>query len=360
MPRHQDEDLRPRLRRARVAAFAFVVAMRAAGALAQGAAVPVGFSFSAPIYAAAPAGDPRLFVAERAGVIRVLQDGAVLGTPFLDISDRVAIPAFSEGGLLGFAFAPEYTQSGVFYVYYTGDGDPSGGFTFESRVSRFTASGVPATSNIADPQETILFRVDQPDINHNGGTIVIRDGFLYLGLGDGGGGGDPDELAQNDASPFGKMLRFDLSQQALPWTPETWAKGLRNPFRFSFDRETGDLWIGDLGQDRFEEVDRIPAGTAAAFVCFPVEQVDGGVRPGQLLNYLPGTIRGIIVSNNRFYSLPERYNIIQQRADVLFFIVGADGHHAFHVEPKSLSAARTMSSMLISSMQVGFRSQAGR
>jgi glucose/arabinose dehydrogenase len=287
MPRHQDGDLRPRLRRARVAAFAFVVAMRAAGALAQGAAVPVGFSFSAPIYAAAPAGDPRLFVAERAGVIRVLQDGAVLGTPFLDISDRVAIPPSSEGGLLGFAFAPDYTQSGVFYVYYTGDGDPSGGFTFESRVSRFTASGVTATSNIADPQETILFRVDQPDTNHNGGTIAIRDGFLYLGLGDGGGGGDPDELAQNDASPFGKMLRFDLAQQALPWTPETWAKGLRNPFRFSFDRETGDLYIGDVGQGSLEEIDAERADSAGGrnygwdvmegTSCFP----DGSPDPGE-------------------------------------------------------------------------------
>ena len=217
--------------------------------------MPVEFSFSSPTYAAAPVGDPRLFILERAGTIRVLQEGVVLGTPFLDIRDRVATPPGSEGGLLGLAFAPDYTQSGVFYVYYTGDRDPSGGFQFESRVSRFTAIGDAATSNVADPQETILFRVDQPDTNHNGGTIAIRDDFLYLGLGDGGGGGDPDDLAQNDASPFGKMLRFDLAQQALPWTPETWAKGLRNPFRFSFDRATGDLYIGDVGQGTLEEID---------------------------------------------------------------------------------------------------------
>lgn len=245
----------PRLRTAGIAALAFVISMAVSDAFAQGAAVPVDFSFAAPTYAATPVGDPRLFILERAGTIRVLQEGVVLGTPFLDLSDRVAVPPSSEGGLLGLAFAPDYTQSGVFYVYYTGDGDPSDAFQLESRFSRFTASGDAATSNVADPQETILFRVDQPDTNHNGGTIAIRDGFLYLGLGDGGGGGDPDELAQNDASPFGKMLRFDLAQQALPWTPETWAKGLRNPFRFSFDRATGDLYIGDVGQGALEEID---------------------------------------------------------------------------------------------------------
>jgi glucose/arabinose dehydrogenase len=229
--------------------------MQASGASALGAAVLIEDSFAAPTYAAAPFGDPRLFIVERAGTIRVLQDDAILPTPFLDISDRVSAAPDTEGGLLGLVFAPDYTQSGVFYVYYTGDADPKGGAPFESRVSRFTASGVPATSNVADPQETILFRVDQPDTNHNGGTIAIRGGFLYLGLGDGGGGGDPFELAQNDSSPFGKMLRFDLLQQQLPWTPEMWAKGLRNPFRFSFDRETEDLYIGDVGQDTLEEID---------------------------------------------------------------------------------------------------------
>ncbi|MBS1104940.1 MAG: PQQ-dependent sugar dehydrogenase [Deltaproteobacteria bacterium] len=285
MPRFEDSKLRPR--RGVVAALAFALSMQASAASAQGAAVPVAFSFSAPTYAAAPAGDARLFIVERAGVIRVLQDGAALGTPFLDISDRVAIPPFSEAGLLGLVFAPDYTQSGVFFLYYTGDGDPSAGFTLESRVSRFTASGDPATSNVADPQETILFRVEQPAFNHNGGTLAIRDGWLYLGLGDGGGAGDPEERAQNDASPLGKMLRFDLSQQALPWTPETWAKGLRNPFRFSFDRSTGDLYIGDVGQSAIEEIDAERADTPGGrnygwdvmegSRCFP----DGGPDPGE-------------------------------------------------------------------------------
>jgi glucose/arabinose dehydrogenase len=287
MLRFQDSNLRPRPRCTCVAALALVLSLQASGASAQGAAVPIEFSFSEPTYAAAPAGDSRLFIVERAGTIRVLQGGAVLGTPFLDITDRVANPSSSEGGLLGLAFAPDYTQSGDFYVYYTGDGDPSGGFTFESRVSRFRASGIPATSNLANPLETILFQVDQPATNHNGGTIAIRDGFLYLGLGDGGGGGDPNELAQNDSSPFGKMLRFDLSQQQLPWAHETWAKGLRNPFRFSFDRETGDLYIGDVGQGTREEIDAeradSPGGSNYGWdvmegtSCFP----DGGPDPGE-------------------------------------------------------------------------------
>ena len=178
---------------------------------AQGAAVPVGFSFSAPIYAAAPAGDPRLFIVERAGVIRVLQDWRRSRHAVPRHQRPRGDPAVREGGLLGLAFAPDYAQSGVFYVYYTGDGDPSGGFTFESRVSPLHGERGPATSNLADPQETILFRVDQPDTNHNGGTIAIRDGFLYLGLGDGGGGGDPDELAQNDAL----ALRQDAALRSL-------------------------------------------------------------------------------------------------------------------------------------------------
>lgn len=260
MLRFQDSNLRPRPRCSCVAALAFVIVLQASGATAQGAAVPIEFSFAEPIYASAPVGDPRLFIVERAGTIRVLQDGAVLGTPFLDITDRVAqppppLPGGYEGGLLGLVFAPDFAQSGVFFVYYTRDIDPSAGITLVSRVARFTAIGDPATSNVADPAETILFELEQPAINHNGGTIAIRDGLLYLGLGDGGGGGDPNDLAQNDASPFGKMLRFDLSQQQVPWTSETWAKGLRNPFRFSFDRGTGDLYIGDVGQNTLEEID---------------------------------------------------------------------------------------------------------
>jgi glucose/arabinose dehydrogenase len=147
-------------------------------------------------------------------------------------------------------------------VYYTAE-DSSSPSNLESRVSRFTVVGDPETSNDADEgSEAIFYAVDQPDTNHNGGTIAIRDGWLYLALGDGGGGGDPLEAAQNDASPLGKMLRFDLDDTTPPWTPEQWAKGFRNPFRFSFDRETGDLYLGDVGQDSFEEIDVEPADSA--------------------------------------------------------------------------------------------------
>lgn len=213
-------------------------------------AVRVAAGLAAPTYAAAPAGDPRLFVAERDGRIRVLAGGALLPEPFLDITTRVADDG--EGGLLGLAFAPDYAASGAFYVYYTAP--RSGGL--RSVLSRFAVSGDPASSNDADEaSEEILFEIDQPQANHNGGTIAIREGWLYLGLGDGGGGGDPNDLAQSDASLLGKMLRFALTGAPGPWTPEVWAKGLRNPFRFSFDRATGDLYIGDVGQDAREEID---------------------------------------------------------------------------------------------------------
>ncbi len=243
---------RPRSGGAILRALALVASLQAAGASAQGSAVRIA-SFDQPIFAAAPAGDSRLFVVERRGIIRVVKDDAVLSTPFLDIADRVSADPGQEGGLLGLVFAPDYTQSGVFYVYYTGDIDPSGGITLESRVARFTAN--PTTSNVASSQETVLFRLEQPYPNHNGGTIAIRGGYLYLGLGDGGDGNDPEERAQNDQSLFGKMLRFDLAQPQLPWTPEVWAKGFRNPFRFSFDSANGDLYIGDVGQDTLEEID---------------------------------------------------------------------------------------------------------
>jgi glucose/arabinose dehydrogenase len=227
----------------------------AAGAQLELSAVRVASGLLAPIYAAAPPGDPRLFILERAGRIRVLAGGALLPAPFLDIVSRVS--GAGEGGLLGLAFAPDYAESGVFYVHYTASRTPVG---IQTRVSRFTALGDPAVSNDADEDsEVILYSLDQPFDNHNGGTIAIRDGWLYLGLGDGGSGGDPQDRAQDDASPFGKMLRFDLADPGVPWTPEVWAKGLRNPFRFSFDRATGDLYLGDVGQDRREEVNVEPA-----------------------------------------------------------------------------------------------------
>jgi glucose/arabinose dehydrogenase len=216
-------------------------------------AVRVASGLSAPMTVAAPAGDPRLFVVERGGTIRVLSGGALLPAAFLDVSDRVETQG--EGGLLGLAFPDDYLESGRFFVYYTAPDETAPG-DLESRVSRFTVSGDPATSNDADEaSEQIFFTLDQPYDNHNGGTIAIRDGWLYLGLGDGGDGGDPQDRAQDDGSLLGKMLRFDLADATPPWAPAVWAKGLRNPFRFSFDRQNGDLYIGDVGQNALEEID---------------------------------------------------------------------------------------------------------
>jgi len=231
-----------------------VAGVAGAAAAAGLSTVRIASGLSSPIYATAPTGDSRLFIVERAGRIRILQNGAVLPTPFLDIHDRVGLNG--EGGLLGLVFSPTYASDGAFYVYYTklDSGAPAG---FDSQLSRFHATQPFATSTTADPTEEPIFSTPQPFTNHNGGTVAIRDGFLYLALGDGGNGGDPDNNAQNDASPLGKLLRFDLSQQSP--AAEVWAKGLRNPFRYAFDRSTGDLYIGDVGQDSWEEIDVTPA-----------------------------------------------------------------------------------------------------
>lgn len=213
------------------------------------------------------AGDERLFVALQPGVIRIVQpDGSILPTPFLDIQARVN-DAGNEQGLLGLAFDPGYAENGRFYVNYTA-GTGSG----VTRVSRFTVTADP---NIADPEtEEILFTWAQPYTNHNGGDLDFGpDGMLYIGLGDGGSGNDPEGHAQDLTDPLGDILRIDVSGEtgyAVPTDnpfvgvstalPEIWAMGLRNPWRFGFDALTGDLWIGDVGQNAYEEVDFWPAG----------------------------------------------------------------------------------------------------
>lgn len=233
----------------------------AAPAVAQLSGELVASGLSESVFLAGPVADDRLFVVERAGTIRIVDDGVTLDPPFLDIG--VAVNGDGEGGLLGLVFAPDYATSGAFYVYYLGFSESSP-VDMRSIVSRFTVTGDPATSTDADESsETEIFTLDQPYTNHNGGTVAIRDGFLYLGLGDGGDGGDPLDRAQNDASLFGKMLRLDLATES-PTTGdwEIWAKGLRNPYRFSFDRGTGDLYIGDVGQAAQEEIDAVPADAA--------------------------------------------------------------------------------------------------
>jgi len=205
------------------------------------------------------AGDSRLFVVDQAGYIRILDSAGKMNTqPYLDISGRVTFGG--ERGLLGLAFHPDYKTNGFFYVNYVGAGDIT-------TISRFKVnSGNP---EIADPtSELKLMTITQPFPNHNGGTLCFGpDGYLYIGLGDGGSGGDPDNRAQNPQVLLGKMLRIDVNNgnlYAIPATnpfynstttlPEIWALGLRNPWKFSFDRLTGDLWIADVGQNAVEEV----------------------------------------------------------------------------------------------------------
>ena len=202
-------------------------------------------------------GSGRLFVIEKVGRIRTIQNGQLLLTPFLDITDRVNNSG-NEMGLLGLAFHPAYSQNGFLYVNYTG----RGGNTF---ISRFNASG-----DNADPNsEKILLTVDQPFPNHNGGVLAFGpDGYLYAGLGDGGLGGDPFGNAQSLSTLLGKILRIDINNgdpyavpADNPFGNEIWAYGLRNPWRMSFDSMTGDLYIADVGQGTWEEIDYLPAGS---------------------------------------------------------------------------------------------------
>lgn len=202
-------------------------------------------------------GSGRLFVIEKYGAIRIIKDGQLLDQPFLNIDDRVD-DSGNEMGLLGLAFHPDFSQNGYFYVNYTGDGG-------NTRISRFQANG-----DVADPNsEKVLMIVNQPFPNHNGGKVAFGpDGYLYLGLGDGGLAGDPFKNGQNTNALLGKILRIDVNNgdpysipADNPFGNEVWDYGLRNPWRFSFDRATGDLWIGDVGQNTYEEIDYLPAGT---------------------------------------------------------------------------------------------------
>ncbi|HEX9054992.1 MAG TPA: PQQ-dependent sugar dehydrogenase [Gemmatimonadales bacterium] len=217
-----------------------------------------------PLDLTAPRNDPRLFVVEKTGRIRVIEDGAVLPAPFLDLHDRVS--GGPEQGLLGLAFDPAYSTNGRFVVNYT---DLNG----DTRISAFRVSADPDVADVST--ETVLLAVPQPFPNHNGGGLAFGpDGYLYAGLGDGGGGGDPNGNGQSLATLLGKLLRIDLNggtpyavppdnpfaAAAGPATRgEIWSYGLRNPWRFSFDRLTHDLYIGDVGQDAHEEIDVAPA-----------------------------------------------------------------------------------------------------
>jgi glucose/arabinose dehydrogenase len=224
-------------------------------------------TFDEPTYLAAPRGDRRRFVVERPGRIRVVKGGRVLGTPFLDISGQVTTGG--ESGLLSMAFAPDYSSSGRFYVYYT----DSAGYL---RIAQFRRSSNP---DVASPgSERLVMRVPHHRFNHKGGQIQFGpDGRLYAGFGDGGGGGDPDENGQDLGARLGKLARFTPRPNggfSVPRDnpfrnrsgarPENYAYGLRNPYRFSFDRRTGDLIVGDVGQDAVEEIDFVRNGRGRA------------------------------------------------------------------------------------------------
>jgi hypothetical protein len=210
-------------------------------------------AFAQPVYLTAPRGDTaRLFVVEKTGAIRIIKGGAVLPRPFLDISGRVS--KGGEQGLLSMAFHPRYATNRRFYVNYT---DTAG----DTRVVRYRASAT--DPDIAVPSSArVVLRVDQPYSNHNGGQLQFGpDGRLYVGMGDGGGAGDPQGRAQSSRSRLGKLLRLDVD--ASPVRVGVYAKGLRNPWRFSFDRSTGALWIGDVGQGAHEEIDYLRPGRPA-------------------------------------------------------------------------------------------------
>ncbi|HEX8682699.1 MAG TPA: PQQ-dependent sugar dehydrogenase [Ardenticatenaceae bacterium] len=224
----------------------------------------------------AHAGDARLFVAEKAGRIVVVQpDGTVEQTPFLDIRERVLSVGY-EQGLLGLVFHPQYAENGTFYVSYTRHLGAAGEGVGDTVVSRFQ---VPGGATVADPaSETVLLTVEQPSEFHNGGDLAFGpDGYLYIARGDGSLPGLPSDDAQDRETLLGKILRIDVNRTegetpyALPpdnpyigdadARGEIWASGLRNPWRISFDRETGELYIADVGDFQWEEVNFQPAGS---------------------------------------------------------------------------------------------------
>ena len=234
-------------------------------------------------------GSGRIFVLEQGGQIRIVRDGRLVGDPFLDIGDRLT--AGGESGLLGLAFHPDFPADPRFFVNYT---DLEG----DTIVASFTAE---AGTNRADGgSEVVLLRIDQPYSNHNGGALAFGpDGYLYISTGDGGSGGDPHDNGQRLDTLLGKILRIDVdgssgdARYAVPpdnpfvdqsdTLPEIWHLGLRNPWRMSFDRESGDLWIGDVGQGSWEEIDLARAGTGGlnfgwnrveGFECFVGDSCD--------------------------------------------------------------------------------------
>jgi len=231
---------------------------------------PLQSGFERPVYLAQPDdGADRLFVVEQPGRIRIIANGQLLESPFLDMTSLV-LSTGNEQGLFSMAFHPNYRSNGLFFVDYTRKPDGA------TVVARYHVSGDP---NVADPNSALtILTIAQPEANHNGGLVQFGpDGYLYIGTGDGGGQGDQHGTignGQNLNVLLGKLLRIDVNREpyAIPSSnpfanrpgarPEIWAWGLRNPWRFSFDRAAGDLYIADVGQDTYEEVDFQPAASS--------------------------------------------------------------------------------------------------
>ena len=235
---------------------------------------------SSPVFLTAPTGDVgRLFIVEQGGLIRILNslDGTPRATPFLDVAGLIVTGG--EQGLLGMAFDPNYAGNGRFYIYYT---NTAGDIV----IARYGVSTNPDIANAG--AQAILKTIAHPtNQNHNGGMLAFGpDGCLYAGIGDGGGSGDPNGNAQNTNSLLGKILRLDPETGSACGTdnpfangtggaPEVWSFGLRNPWRFSFDRSTGVLYIGDVGQDQREEVDAVVGPNAGQGVNFGWNIMEG-------------------------------------------------------------------------------------
>jgi glucose/arabinose dehydrogenase len=253
-----------------IRAVVVVALALSAAAPAMGARlVEVAGGFDDALFVAAPAGDDRLFVVEQSGKIRIIRpNGTVAPEPFLDVSGLIS--RGGEQGLLGLAFHPRYASNGRLFVNYT---NRSG----NTVIAELRASANPNVANPASRRRLML--IAQPFSNHNGGMVTFGpDGYLYIGMGDGGSGGDPGNRAQSLRTPLGKLLRIDVDGRTaarpyrIPITnpfrgragvpPEIFALGLRNPWRFSFDRTRGDLWIGDVGQNSLEEIDFVTLARA--------------------------------------------------------------------------------------------------
>lgn len=243
-----------------------------AGALPDMKLTELASGLASPTFLAALPDAGVLLVLEQPGRVRKLVDGVLDDEPFLDLTDRIM--AGGERGLLGMALHPRFEENGLFYLHYSARAVPSEGIELGAGVvSEFVRS---AGALAADPStERRLMVIPQPYSNHNGGMLAFHpsDGFLYIGLGDGGSRADPQGNGQNLATWLGKLLRIDVDardagEYGIPpgnmtgdgARPEVWSYGLRNPWRFSFDAETGDLYIGDVGQNAVEEIDFAPSG----------------------------------------------------------------------------------------------------